>query len=141
MGELKANNLAEITAHIVAAYVEKNPLSTADLPGLIASVSDAIGKLRDAPPGVQPKLRPAVNPVQSVFAEHIVCLECGEKFASLKKHLRVTHDLTLDEYRDRWGLDRAYPVVAANYTATRSALAKKIGLGGAVHGRWPTSTG
>ena len=128
MTQLK-DNLAEITAHIVAAYVEKNPLPAAVLPDLIASVSNAIGKLSDAPPAEEPKLTPAVNPKKSVSSEHIVCLEDGKVFTSLKRHLRVRHGLTPEEYRAKWNLPADYPMVAPNFTAVRSDLAKKSGFG------------
>jgi predicted transcriptional regulator len=81
--EVKARP-AEITARIVAAYVETNPVPTAGVTDLIANVSDAISKLGDASQVKQARLRPAVHPEQSVFAECIVCLDCGEKFAPLK---------------------------------------------------------
>ncbi|MBG6162819.1 putative transcriptional regulator [Labrenzia sp. EL_195] len=38
------------------------------------------------------------------------------------------HD-RLQEYREKWGLDAGYPMVAPNYTAARSELARKMGLG------------
>ena len=66
---------------------------------------------------------------KSVLANHIVCLDCGKHFSKLKRHLMTDHKLTPDQYRARWGLPSSYPMVAANYAKTRSALAKKIGLG------------
>jgi predicted transcriptional regulator len=74
-------------------------------------------------------LKPAVNPKKSVFPDYIVCLEDGKKFKSLKRHLRTHYDLSPEEYRDKWGLAADYPMVAPNYAAARSALAKKMGLG------------
>jgi len=121
---IKANNhLAEI-AQIVAAYIENNPVPIADLSDLIAGVGEAIGKLRDAP--LTP---PAVNPNKSVFSDHIVCLEDGKEFASLTRHLSVSHGLTPAEYRSKWRLPSDYPMAAPDYAATRSAVAKASGLG------------
>ena len=74
-------------------------------------------------------LKPAVNPKKSVFPDYIVCLEDGKKFKSLKRHLRTHYDLSPEEYREKWGLPADYPMVAPNYAAARSALAKKMGLG------------
>src|SRR5918997_374836 len=74
-------------------------------------------------------LEPAVPVKKSVTADAIVCLEDGKKFKSLKRHLRTDHNLSPEEYRARWGLPRDYPMVASNYAASRSELAKKIGLG------------
>ena len=73
--------------------------------------------------------QPAVNVKKSVLPDYIVCLEDGKKFKSLKRHLRTHYDLSPEEYRDKWGLAADYPMVAPNYAAARSALAKKMGLG------------
>ena len=69
------------------------------------------------------------NPASAVFPDYIVCLEDGMKFKSLKRHLRTHHEMSPEEYRERWGLAHDYPMVAPNYAAARSALAKKLGLG------------
>jgi predicted transcriptional regulator len=81
---------------------------------------------------VQPakeELNPAVSIKQSVTPDYIICLEDGKQFKSLKRHLRNSFDLTPDEYREKWGLPYDYPMVAPNYAARRSAMAKKFGLG------------
>ncbi len=75
------------------------------------------------------KPEPAVPIKQSVKPEYIVCLDDGKKLKMLKRHLRTAYNMTPDDYRKRWGLPRDYPMVAPNYAARRSALAKKIGLG------------
>jgi predicted transcriptional regulator len=72
---------------------------------------------------------PAVPIKKSVTPDYIICLEDGKRFKSLKRHIRTHYDLTPDEYREKWGLSYDYPMVAPNYAAARSALAKKIGLG------------
>ena len=119
----------ELTADIVSAYVGNNPLPASGLPDLIASVSASVRKLGSAAPVESPALNPAVNPKRSVFPDHIVCLEDGKKFKSLKRHLMTDHGLSPEEYRGKWGLPSDYPMVAPNYSATRSALAKSSGLG------------
>ena len=75
------------------------------------------------------KQKPAVNPKKSVHDDYIVCLEDGKKFKSLKRHLMTHYGLTPEQYREKWGLDASYPMVAPNYAAARSQLAKKMGLG------------
>lgn len=75
------------------------------------------------------ELVPAVPIRKSVTPEYIVCLEDGKKFKSLKRHLRTHFNMTPDEYRQKWGLPADYPMVAPNYSATRSKLAKDSGLG------------
>jgi predicted transcriptional regulator len=119
----------ELTADIVSAYVGNNPLPASSLPDLIASVSASVRKLGNAAVVETPALNPAVNPKRSVFPDHIVCLEDGKKFKSLKRHLMTDHGLSPDEYRAKWSLPSDYPMVAPNYSATRSALAKSSGLG------------
>ncbi|RWH66978.1 MucR family transcriptional regulator [Mesorhizobium sp.] len=124
-----ANNLIELTADIVAAYVQKNAVPVAGLPDLIASVNSALSNIGQTAPVEAPVQKPAVNPKRSVFPDYIISLEDGQKYKSLKRHLATRHGLTPDEYRAKWGLGKDYPMVAPNYSAARSALAKSLGLG------------
>ena len=119
----------ELTADIVAAYVSNNPVPANELPSLIASVSASLSGLEQKPAVEQAPLVPAVNPKRSVHDDHIVCLEDGKKFKSLKRHIATHHGLSPDEYRAKWGLPADYPMVAPGYSAARSALAKTMGLG------------
>jgi len=125
-----ASAMVELTAEIVSAYVSNNPVSTLDLPGLISEVHAALGRLRGvgAAPAVE-KQKPAVSPRKSVFDDYIICLEDGKKFKSLKRHLRTHFDLSPEQYREKWGLPHDYPMVAPNYAAARSKLAREMGLG------------
>ena len=127
MSEIKQREeLVGLTATIVEAHVSNNAIAVADLPGLIATVHEtlvAIGEGRAA------KGEPAVSIKKSVRPDYIVCLEDGEKFRMLRRHLRTAHELTPDAYRERWGLAGDYPLVAPKYAELRSKLAKKIGLG------------
>ena len=66
---------------------------------------------------------------KSVFPDHIVCLEDGRKFKSLKRHLRTQYSMSAEQYREKWGLPAGYPMVAPNYAKARSTLAKQMGLG------------
>ena len=127
-GEAIDTNFIELTAEIVAAYVAKNSIQASGLPDLIASVHAAVAGLSKPSVAAPERLVPAVNPKKSVHADYIVCLDDGKKFKSLKRHLSKL-DLTPAEYRAKWGLPADYPMVAPNYAATRSALAKSIGLG------------
>jgi predicted transcriptional regulator len=124
------DSLIELTADVVAAYVSNNPVQVGDLPALIADIHAALARVggSTAPlPAEKPK--PAVNPKRSVFDDYIICLEDGKKFKSLKRHLMTHYGLTPDEYREKWGLDASYPMVAPNYAKARSQLAKTMGLG------------
>ncbi|MCA0035056.1 MULTISPECIES: MucR family transcriptional regulator [unclassified Mesorhizobium] len=122
-------DLLELTAHIVSAYVEKNRLPASGLADLIASVATSISGLGKPAVPVAAPLVPAVNPKKSVMPDFIICLEDGKKFKSLKRHLGVHFGLSPDAYRAKWGLPSDYPMVAPNYAASRSLLAKSIGLG------------
>ncbi|MDJ0513855.1 MAG: MucR family transcriptional regulator [Methyloceanibacter sp.] len=127
---VEKDELVELTAEIVSAYVSNNTVVAADVPALINNVYDALKKASAS--GLQPvkeELRPAVPIKKSVTAEYIICLEDGKKFKSLKRHLRTHYDLSPEEYREKWGLPHDYPMVAPNYAAARSDLAKRMGLG------------
>jgi predicted transcriptional regulator len=123
-------DLANLAAEIVSAFVSKNSVRPADLPNLITEVHRAlISSHAGTIEAVPEPLNPAVNPKRSVFPDGIVCLEDGKRFKSLKRHLKTHHQMSPEEYREKWGLPKNYPMVAPNYAAARSALAKKMGLG------------
>ncbi len=124
-----SDQLVDLTADVVSAYVGHNSISVADLPRLIADVHGALRGLSSPAEPPAEELKPAVPIRRSVSADFIVCLEDGKKFKSLKRHLRTHFDLSPDEYRAKWGLPSDYPMVAPNYSQTRSALAKSNGLG------------
>ncbi|KHJ55926.1 MucR family transcriptional regulator [Aureimonas sp. OT7] len=122
--------LMELTAEVVAAYVSNNSLPVSDLPALISDVYGALGRTTAAPAAVPAeKPKPAVPVKKSVTDDYIVCLEDGKKFKSLKRHLMTHYNLTPEEYREKWDLPTDYPMVAPNYAAARSRLAKQMGLG------------
>ena len=124
------NHYTQMTVDVVSAYVGGNPVPAADLPKLIADVHEALFRLNGAAATVvAEKPDPAVNPKRSVKPDHIVCLECGQKFKSLKRHINSHHGLTPEEYKAKWNLSADYPMVAPEYAEARSKLAKAMGLG------------
>ena len=131
MDDPAKTELVELTAEIVSAYVSKNSVPATDLPGLINDVHDALSRASGRGGGLPDRedLKPAVAIKKSVTPDYIVCLEDGKKFKSLKRHLRTHYKLSPDEYRAKWHLPADYPMVAPNYAAARSQLAKKMGLG------------
>jgi predicted transcriptional regulator len=122
--------LIEIVSDIVSAYVAHNPVPVADLPKLIEKVHSTLVEIEGSGGAEEkPELKPAVSIRKSVTDGHIVCLEDGKKFKSLKRHLRTRYDMSPDEYREKWGLPADYPMVAPDYAKQRSDLARKMGLG------------
>jgi len=121
----------ELAAEIVAAFVSNNPLPKSDLPALIHAMHEAVASLsteaKNAPPQIEAK-EPAVPIRKSITPDFLICLEDGKRFKSLRRHLG-TLGLTPHQYREKWKLPSDYPMVAPNYAAQRSAMAKKIGLG------------
>lgn len=124
------DEILNMTAQIVSAYVSHNELSGAQIPDVIRTVFATLSSQRNGGgPAAQEPPKPAVPVRKSITPEYIVCLEDGKKLKMLKRHIRTTYNLTPEEYRSRWGLPADYPMVAPNYAAQRSAFAKKIGLG------------
>lgn len=122
--------LLSLTTEIVSSFAGNNAVAMADLPALISSVFKALrgsGEEQAAP--VQEAPTPAVPVKKSVQTNFIVCLEDGRKLKMLKRHLATRYNMTPDQYRQRWGLGKDYPMVAPAYAAQRSELAKQIGLG------------
>ena len=117
-----------LTAQIVSAHLTKNAVPVEELPALIREVYKTLTNVGEAAAPVEAP-KPAVPVTKSVFPDYIVCLEDGKQMTMLKRHLMTEHNMTVDQYRAKWGLPANYPMVAPNYAETRSSLAKKMGLG------------
>ncbi|GJD33029.1 Transcriptional regulatory protein ros [Methylobacterium adhaesivum] len=129
----------DLTVDIVSAYVSNNPVPTAELAQLITRVHASltqIGSGQEQPKVAAAPQQPAVSVKKSVTADHIICLEDGRVFKSLKRHLRAKYDMSPEQYRAKWGLPPDYPMVAPNYAKARSDLAKAIGLGQSRNGSY-----
>ena len=129
--DAEASQSIELAAEIVAAFVANNSLPIAELPGLIHATHAALQRLASGPVDTAPqveKKEPAVSIRKSLTPDFLVCLDDGKKFKSLRRHL-ATLGMTPDQYRAKWGLPSDYPMVAPNYAAARSQLAKQSGLG------------
>jgi predicted transcriptional regulator len=119
-----------LTADIVSAYVSNNTVPASDIPNLINQVHLALLRVSGGQSETHPEpLKPAISVKKSITPEYIVCLEDGKKFKSLKRHLRTQYNMTPEQYREKWQLPPDYPMVAPNYAAARSQLAKQMGLG------------
>lgn len=123
-------DLVAMTAEIVSAYVGNNAVDVTDVPALIETVFGALNTVEQAGSAdVSLAAEPAVAVNQSITPDYLICLEDGKRFKSLKRHLRTHYNLSPEEYRRKWSLPPDYPMVAPNYAAARSKLAKKMGLG------------
>ena len=120
-----------LTADIVSAFAgsQHNRIEAADLPALITSVFGSLSSLGQTAQVEPQRQEPAVSIRSSIKPDYVVCLEDGKKLKMLKRHLMTHYNLTPDQYRQKWGLNADYPMVAPNYAEQRRALAKKIGLG------------
>jgi predicted transcriptional regulator len=121
--------LITLTADIVSAHVSNNSVAVSDLPLLISNVHGALNGLGAGKDEPAPRPEPKVSIRSSVKPDYVVCLEDGKKLKMLKRHLMTHYNMTPDEYRQKWGLNADYPMVAPNYAEQRRQLAKKIGLG------------
>ncbi|MDR6758666.1 putative transcriptional regulator [Mycoplana sp. BE70] len=130
----RKNELAQLTADVVSAYVAKNVTPQSAIASLISDVHAALSDLGKVSPtspttvAVEESQKPAVSIKKSVSPDAIICLACGKAFKSLKRHLH-THGLAPENYRTKWKLSPDYPMVAPNYSEARSSLAKQMGLG------------
>jgi predicted transcriptional regulator len=118
-----------LTAQIVSAHAANNELESSALPSVIRTVYDTLSRIGEAPAASVERAAPAVPIRKSVFPDYIICLEDGKRLKMLKRHLSTSYNMTPDQYREKWGLDASYPMVAPNYAERRSELAKQIGLG------------
>jgi predicted transcriptional regulator len=167
MGNDKA---VAITAELISAYLKNNAVGADDIPQLAQHVPELIRRIHEAfarlpDPGstgspsdnpvedvleaaglltkegaLAEALVPAVPIEESVTPDHVVCLEDGMTFRSLRPHLVSAHGLTPEAYRQKWGLAHDHPIVAPNYSRDRALVAKKIGLGKGGRGAPPGQT-
>jgi len=123
-------DLLGLTAEIVSAHVSNNPVSVNDVPNLIIEIHRTLASLGSAPARVEVEKKPPAVPIKkSITADYLICLEDGKKLKMLKRHLHTSYGLSPDQYREKWGLEPNYPMVAPNYAQARSNLAKRMGLG------------
>ncbi len=124
------NELLALTTDIVSSHVANNPVQVSELPQLIQHVYAALASASNSAATRAPsRPQPVVSIKKSVTPDFIICLEDGKKLKMLKRHIKTRYNMTPEEYKERWGLSCDYPMVAPNYAAQRSQLAKQIGLG------------
>jgi predicted transcriptional regulator len=124
------SQLIELTADIVSAHVSNNRVAVGDVADLVQRVHEALSGLGQAPAEQEPaKKEPVVSVRASVKADYIVCMECGKRQKTLKRHLQSAHGMSPSEYRKDYGLPDTYPMTAPNYSELRRETAKRLGLG------------
>jgi len=117
-----------LTAKIVGSYLRHHKVGAGQLPDLIATVHRSLSGLGQQP-HAEEALTPAVSVRQSVRPDYVVCLDCGYRGKTLRRHISSRHGLSRDEYVRRWGLQPDHPLTAPAYSERRSSLAKQLGLG------------
>lgn len=130
-GEVSKYDILLVASSVVEAFVGMVGVTKEDLPKLFEDVHATVSKCAagPAPIEIKPAQAPAVDPKKSIHADYLICLEDGQRFKSLKRHLMAHFGMTPDDYRKKWDLPADYPMVAPNYAAARSQLAKQMGLG------------
>jgi predicted transcriptional regulator len=119
----------ELTSTIVVAYVRQNQIGSDQLGMLISTVHQALSGLGKPAAEIEAERTPAVPIRRSVHRDYVVCLECGWRGLTLRRHLTSRHGLSIDRYRTRWKLPPDHPLTAPSYSERRSGLAKELGLG------------
>ncbi len=125
------SDTVELTAKLVAAFTSYNPIPKSELPALIQAIHYIIERLVEEPDSLPPQVEtksPAVPIRKSITQDYLICLEDGKQLRALRRHLWL-HGLSPTQYRLKWNLPPDYPMVAPNYAAQRSGLAKKMGFG------------
>ena len=105
-------------------------MGVGELPGLIHAVHASLVSLsQPAPPSSEAleKLTSA-QIKKSITPDALISFIDGKPYKILKRHLSK-HGFDPYSYRKRYGLPNDYPMVAANYAAQRSGLARSSGLG------------
>lgn len=123
------NKVVELTADIVAAHISHNLVTIGDLPNLIETVHKALAGAGGSEKEAQRTNTPVVSARASIRPDYLICMECGRKQKTLRRHLQRAHGMTPEQYRKAYGLPDTYPMTAPEYSERRRAMAHSIGLG------------
>lgn len=127
--QISRSELLALTSEIVSAHVSNNSVAVNELSTLIQHVFQTLAVMDSEHQNATTRPKPAVPINKSITDEYIVCLEDGKKLQMLKRYLKTAHGMTVEQYKERWGLPADYPVVAPKYAKRRSEIAKTTGLG------------
>lgn len=128
---LTAQEVVSYTTEVVSAYLANNQVPVEIIPDVMKKVFSAVADMTREAYNLRnrPNLTPAVPIEESIHDDYIICLEDGKKLQMLKRHLNTVYKMSLEQYKERWGLPVDYPVVSPNYAKRRSNIAKVTGLG------------
>ena len=126
--EASSSNLTDLTADLVSAYLAKNTVRPEEIAALINTVHSALSNVGQPKQNGAEKHEPPMPWKKAIKPDYIISFEDGKQYKSMKRHL-TRHGLTPQQYREKWGLPKDFPMVAPNYAAARSEMAKRIGLG------------
>jgi predicted transcriptional regulator len=135
MAEEQNHNLRDLVAEVAAAYFSNSHVGVGEIGAVIEHIAKSLGAIGESPTSVtvseeEPPAR-RLTPAQirkSITPEALISFEDGKPYKTLRRNLSVK-GLTPEQYREKWGLPTDYPMVAANYSAARSQMAKDLGLG------------
>ena len=137
-------DVLSLTAEIVSAYLGKSAhVQAADIPAIIASVRQALSETEASAASEPTAAEPApkmhgASVKKSITPDALISFVDGKPYKTLKRHL-ARHGLDMAGYRERYGLPKDYPSVAPNYSAARSEMARKLGLGARGRGAQQTA--
>ncbi len=128
---LTPQEIMSFMTEITSSYLSGNEIPSLEIPVLMKTIYQTVIELSRDANNIKhrPTLTPAVPIEESIHNEYIVCLEDGKKLQMLKRHLNTVYKMTIEQYKERWGLSIDYPVVSPNYAKRRSEIAKTTGLG------------
>ena len=128
-------DLLSLSSEIVCSYVANHSLPASELPAFIQQVYGCLTTINSESTAAASRPKPAVPINKSITDDFIICLEDGKKLQMLKRHLKTVYNMSIEQYKERWGLPVDYPVVSPNYAKRRSEIAKTSGLGMTSHRR------
>lgn len=126
---MQSDDLISLTCDIVAAHASNNQVPAYDVGRLIGVVHQSLASLGQPMDPDPVEKTPSVSIRSSVKDEYLVCLVCGARQKTLKRHLMTAHRMLPDTYRADYGLPDSYPMTAPAYSRTRADIARSIRLG------------
>lgn len=123
----------DFAAEIARAFRARQPAAMPEDPALVRKILAAFDDLSPPPPrraarmrAVAPRRMPPVSLPETIGLGFLVCLEDGRSCRDLGRHLDLAHGLSPDQYRRRWGLPEAYPMVPPASHQERLAWRRRL---------------